>query len=64
MPCGTPYEELNTLLKQRFDIAKKLHFPDWEESWWEMHIPTSNGKSQVVEWYTYMPVEYLLSNTI
>jgi hypothetical protein len=64
MPCGTPYKELNELLQQRFEIAKKLHFPDWEDSWWDIHIPTNNGKSQVVEWYTHMPVEHLLTEAI
>jgi hypothetical protein len=61
MPRNTPQNELQTLLQQRFEVAKKLHFPNWKESWWEIHVPDMNDKSQVVEWYTHMPKEFLVA---
>jgi hypothetical protein len=60
MPSGTPYENLQNLLEQRFSVAKKLYFPNWNESWWDTHIPDSNGKEQIVEWYTHMPKDFLV----
>jgi hypothetical protein len=64
MPAGTTQEQLQALLTQRFEVAKKLYFPTWEESWWDLHIPDSNEKGKIVEWYTHMPKEHLVTTPI
>lgn len=53
-------EERSALLEQRFNIAKKRYFPDWTDSWWDTHIPETKINTQIVEWYTHMPQEYLI----
>ena len=63
MPMTSSYEEVQTLLEQRFEIAKKLYFPGWEDSWWDTHIPSSEFDTKIVEWFTHMPKEYLVNKT-
>jgi hypothetical protein len=62
VPKDTSYEKIQSLLEQRFDISKKLYFPDWDQSWWDTHIPSFEEETMTVEWYTHMPKEFLVTS--
>ena len=54
-------EERHALLEQRFNIAKKRYFPDWNDSWWDIHVHENKLKTQIIEWYTHMPQGFLIT---
>lgn len=62
IPSNYTNEERYALLEQRFNIAKNHYFPNWNDSWWDIHIPENGIKTQIIEWYTHMPKKFLTTS--
>jgi hypothetical protein len=63
-PTTYTYTQQYALLEQRFNIAKNRYFPNWTKSWWDIHIPENKGATQIIEWYTHMPREFLVTSQV